>query len=138
MNDSRLVREFERIEQLAHDAHRLAGLELLARLEEIAQLAPFDELHHDVGDITLLAEVVDLDDIRVIEPAYRPRLARKPRRVGPFGLHIDDHALEDGLHRHTAIERRVETLVDHSHRALAEHAAQLVAPEPGEFRHVPV
>ena len=36
---------------------------------------------HEVGDVAFLAEVVHLDDVRVVQPADRLRLAHEARRI---------------------------------------------------------
>jgi len=43
-------------------------------------------------------------------------------------------ALEDGLDRHPAAEARIDAFVDDAHRALAEDALDVVAPEGFQFR----
>jgi hypothetical protein len=75
MDDAGVVREIERVEQLAHDAHRFLDVEALVGVEEVLQLLAADELHHQVGDVAFLGEVVDLHDVRMVEPRDRLRLA---------------------------------------------------------------
>ncbi len=126
VDDARLVRELQRVEQLAHDAHRLLKLEALVGVEEVLELLALDELHDDVGDVALLAEVVHLDDVRMVQPRDRLRLAHEPHRI-LFGRRlVVEVALEDGLDRDFAIEPRVQALVDDAHRTLAEHAGEVV------------
>ena len=98
-----------------------AGVEPFLRLEEAAQLAPLDELHHQVGDVVLHAEVVHLDDVRVVEPRDRLRLAGEPGRSTRVRSPSSSATLlQDGLDRDPAVQRRVEALIDDTHRALAE------------------
>src|SRR6185436_1288935 len=132
VDDARVVREVERIEQLAHDAHCFLEVEALVRVEEVLQLLAANELHDQVGDVAFLGEVVHLDDVRMVEPRDGLRLARKPHRVVFRGIRVQ-MAFEDGLDRDPAIEFRVDTLVDHAHGALTEHALDVVAPEGFQF-----
>jgi hypothetical protein len=127
VDDAGVVREVERIEQLAHDAHHFLDIEALVRVEEVLQLLAADELHHQVGDLTLLGKVVHLHDVRMVEPRHRLRLAREAHRVvfGGVGVEV---ALEDRLDRDPAVELRIEPLVHDAHRTLAEGALDRVAP----------
>ena len=56
-------------------------VEALGGVEEVLQLLAADELHHEVGDVAFLGEVVDLHDVRVVEPRDGLRLAREAHRV---------------------------------------------------------
>ena len=100
MNHPCLMREVERVERLAHNAHHLVWSELLPRLEDATQLSPLDEFHHQVGGLAFYVEVVRLDDIRVVEPRERLRPLDKPSGLGAFRLLIQRNTLEDGLDRH--------------------------------------
>jgi hypothetical protein len=77
VDDPGLVREIERVEQLAHDAHAFLAVEGRVRGELGLQLVAPDELHDQVGRVALLAEVVDLDNVRVVEWASRTKRAEK-------------------------------------------------------------
>ena len=118
MDDAGVVREVERVEQLAHDAHRFLDVEAFVRVEKVLQLLATDEFHDEVGDVAFLGEVVHLHDVRVVEPRDRLRLAREPHRVILGGVRVEV-ALEDGLDRDPAIQLRVDALVHDAHRALA-------------------
>ena len=128
VDDPGFVRELERIEQLAHDAHAFLPVELPARAQGGLQLIAADELHDEVGDIAFLAEVVDLDDVRVIEPGHCVRLAHEPHREILGGLLVE-LADQNGFDRHFAVEFRIERLVDDAHRPLAEDTLELIAAE---------
>jgi hypothetical protein len=128
MDDAGVVREVERVEQLAHDAHRFLDVEALVGIEEVLQLLAADELHHQVGDVAFLGEVVNLHDVRVVEPRDGLRLAREPHRIILGGVRVEV-ALEDGLDRDAAVQLRIDALVDDAHRALTERALDVVAPE---------
>ncbi len=69
-----------------------------------------------------LAEVVDRDDARVLEPGEDSCFLRQPRRhpVG-VGRTIDD------FERDLSVERRVAGQVDDAHAAATENRNQLVA-----------
>ena len=78
-----------------------------------------DEIQHAAG----LAEVVDVDNVRLTESAREPRLAQEPfdRRsiVGQFRVNDFDRDL--------AIDRQLPTAIHRAHAALAERRANLVA-----------
>ncbi len=125
VDDARRVRELERLAQLAHDAHALLQVEALVRIEEVLELLALDELHDEVGNFVLLAEVVDLDDVRMVEARHGLRFAHEAHGEVLAGVLVEV-ALEDGLDRHRAAEARVHAFVDDTHRALAEDALDVV------------
>ena len=59
VDDAQLVRVAERRQDLRQDAHDVDGREALVLLEVVLELAPVHELHRDVPDAGVLAEVVD-------------------------------------------------------------------------------
>jgi hypothetical protein len=126
MDDARLVRVVERAQELAHEPHELLGLEALVVVEAVLEIASADELHDDEGDVAFLAEVVHLDDVRVVEPGDRLRLLAKAHRVFARDLLVEV-ALEDGLDRDRAVQLRVERLVHEAHGAGADLPLQPVA-----------
>ena len=129
MDDAGLVREVERVAQLAHDVHRFLHFEALVGVEEVLELLALDELHHDVRDVAFFAEVVHLHDVGMVQPRDRLRLAHEPHRVFLGGLVFVERALQDGLDRDLAVQPGVHALVDDAHRALAEHTYDVVTPE---------
>src|SRR5262249_38135395 len=87
-----------------------------------------------VGNAAFLAEIVDLHDVRVIEPRRCVRLANEaPGEV--LRRLLVELADVDGLDRDLAAELRVEGLVDDAHRSLAEHALDPVATQGGGTGH---
>ena len=55
----------QRVQQLGHDLQRLRQREAVAAAEELGQFTAGDELHHDVRQVIVFAEVVHRDDVRV-------------------------------------------------------------------------
>ena len=133
VDDAGAVREIERVAQLAHDAHHLLQLKSLVGVEEGLEFLALDELHDEVRDVAFLAEVVDLDNVRMVEPRDRPRFAHEAHRV-ILGRIFVEVALEDGLDRHPASEARILALVDDAHRALADRALDAVSAQRLQFR----
>ena len=134
MDDAALVRVLERVEDLHHDALDRRQREALVRLEVVAQLAPADVFHRDVGDRRpafgdrILAVLVDGDDVRVVEPPRRLRLALEARE--DLRRLVAVQALgADGLDRDAALDEGIEPLVHDAHRALAELAPDDVLAE---------
>ena len=103
----------------------IAGIVALAHAR--AQVGAFQQLHRHVGEVVLLAEVEDGDDVRVGELARGLRLEHEAPLVLLAALDLVAEA--DGLQRDDAVERRVLGLVDDAHRAAAELAEDLVAPD---------
>ena len=102
--------------------------------EPARQVAPLDELQGEVGRAGLLADLVDLDDVRVLQPGDGLGLAAEPlptlgRQVRPG----QDHLEGDG-----PVQFAVAGAVDHPHAAAADllqnvvavHAWLLAAPRP--------
>ncbi len=87
-----------------------------------------DELHHDVREVALGAEVVHLHDVGMVEPRYGTHFAPEAQGIVPRGVFVE-RAGEDGLDRDPAVKRGVEAVVDQAHGAFAEHALDLVAAE---------
>ena len=126
VDDAGVVREVERVAQLARDAHRLLQVEALVCLEEALQLLALDELHDDVSDIAFLAEVVHLHDVRMVESRDGLRLAHEPLGV-ILGRAFVEQALQDGLDGDATPQAGVDALVDHAHGARTERALDGVA-----------
>ena len=59
-----------------------AVAEALVGLEVVLELAALDELHRDVPDAGVLAEVVDRDDVGMVEAPGGLRLAAEARDDG--------------------------------------------------------
>ena len=74
VDDALLVGELQRLADLRHDDQRLLGASLPA-LQQLPQGHAVHELHQQVGIAARLAEVIDGDDVRMVEPGQRPRLA---------------------------------------------------------------
>ena len=126
VDDAGVVREVERVAQLGHDAHGFLQVEALVRVEEGLEFLALDELHDEVGDFAFLAEVVHLDDVRVVQPRDRLGLAHEPHRV-ILGRVLVEVALQDRLDRHAPAQARIDALVDDAHGALTERALDVVA-----------
>ncbi len=128
MDDARLVREFERIQQLGHQAENRAEVVPLVGVEVVLELLALDVLHHDVREIALGSEVVHLHDVAVVEPRDGAHFTLEAHGNHARGFLIE-LAGEDGLDRHPAAQVRVEAVVHQTHRPLAENALDLVTAE---------
>jgi hypothetical protein len=114
-----LVRIVERGEQLLHDLEDLDQLEAPAARDELLQLVALGVLHDDEGHGVVAAILVDPDDIGVLQAPARLRLALEAGD-GIFHLGGLEVVAEDDLDGDLALDDRVEALVHHPHRALAE------------------
>ena len=134
MHDAQLVRIAERRQDLRQDADDVACRESLVGLEVVLELAPLDQLHRDVPDAGVLAEVVDRHDVGVGEAARGLRLAAKPLE-DLLRMRAGELVGPDGLERHDALDHRVESLVHDAHGAAPQLLPDLVFAELGELDH---
>ncbi len=74
MDNACRMRVAESVEQLADDLADFAHFVADFLLQVLGERLAVDELHHDVRDFLVFAEVVNLDDMRMHEPADRLRL----------------------------------------------------------------
>src|SRR5262249_9758098 len=92
--------------------------------QEVAERLAEQELHHDVGRaVGALAQVEDLDDVRVTDPVRRLRLADEAlaRPVASRQADVQD------LHGDRLPRLEILRQVDAGHRALADEPADSVA-----------
>ena len=127
VHDVAVVRVGEAVGDLGGDVQRQLDRQRLARGQDRAQLLAFQELHGHVGHALGLADVVDGDDVRMVQPPGRARLLVEARFV--LGHLVLGQGEVDGLDRHDAVEHRVARLVDDAHGALPELRQKLVAAE---------
>jgi hypothetical protein len=70
-----------------------------------------------------LADLVNLHDVRVLQPCHRLGLDPEARQLPRPGM----AAAEDHLERHGAFEGQVQRLVDDAHAPTADYSLDLVA-----------
>ena len=99
-------------------ARALAGLEVLQLFQHLIQPQALDELHDVIRQAILLADAEDGDDIGVVQPGRRSRLALEP----PLGPVVQQHAFGQHLERDVTPQRDLLGLVDNAHAALADFA----------------
>jgi hypothetical protein len=123
----------QRVQNALGDSGGIGGLQDLRLVEDLAQGAAFDVLHHDVweGDlpaaalgVLVLARVIDRHDGGVVEPCCGLGFAAEPGKkrwvAGQVGAeHLD---------RYGAPEPGVVTCMDFGHSAAANQCADLVPP----------
>ncbi len=89
----------------------------------VGEASAGDELDDHVGNAVVLAEVVDVDDVRVAHLGDRLRLVAETRgrvRVGSDPLQYLDRA--------RALQLHVVRAIDEAHRSLADEVLDLVLP----------
>ena len=84
-----------------------------------------NELERQKRKPVALAEIVDLDDIRVLERGHGPGLGLKPHQLLRRGV----IAGQDHLHGHEAIEGLLPSFVDNSRCAAAQLVEQFVTSD---------
>ena len=107
------------LQQLGH----VVGMEGGVGGDDLLQRLPAHELHDDEGRAVVLADVIDVDDVRVGEGGGRARLALEAGAEAGIGGELRPRRLD----RHVATEEEIVTEVDDRHPALAEAAADAVA-----------
>ena len=88
--------------------------------DDVVERAPFDALHRVEPRPGLLAHPVHRDDVRVVEPSGRVRLA--PEALDR--LRVERHRRVEDLQRDAAPHRRLLGLVDDAHAAAADFASE--------------
>ncbi len=141
MHESHLVCGAERARHVDEPAHAIEHGDLSVAHGR-AQRLPFHELHHDEQHTVLLADVVDVDDVRVLERGGHARLAQ--HTVGGPGAHVGVAGAAgvgaapvgaQHLDGYAAAERGVVGAEDLAHAALAEQAFDGVATDPVTRAH---
>ena len=88
----------------------------LRRLQQLPQAHPIHKLHQQVIKAVGLAEVIDGDDVGMVEPRQRLRLARETLGKARVFLLLAGQDFQ----RHEAVEPRLARLIDHAHAAAAQ------------------
>ena len=116
------VRGHERVGDLSHDLQRAREGEQAAP-HHARQRRPLEALHDEEEPARVLAEVVDLDRVRVAQGGGHAGLALE----AGAGLLLRADLRVQQLDRDGAVELGLERLVDGAHAALAEQRADAVA-----------
>ena len=131
VHDAAGVRGGEPGRDLRGDLERLARRQRAAD-QALAQRLAVEQLHRGEGDLAVLAEIEDRQDVRMRERRDRLGLALEARqRVGVGG-----EMRRQDLDRHLAVELGVAGAEDLAHPALAELGDDLVGAEPGSDHRV--
>src|SRR3569623_123300 len=124
VNDALRVRDLECVAELLPDREHATQRQRPHRFELVRQRVAAQQLHDEVEDAVVgLADVVDVDDIGLVEPAREPRLAQE-------AFHRDAVARELGMNdldRDLAVDRNLVRAIDGDHAAVAELRAERVA-----------
>ena len=123
VEDAPLVGAVEARERVDGDRDGALDGERTVHGDDLRERAPAQVLHDHVGPAAFIAEVDDIDDVRVADAGRGARLALEALD-GRFVLR--DRGVQQ-LDGHEAAQALVGGLVDRAHPAVAEHAHQLVA-----------
>ena len=121
MDDVPLVGESDRAGELLDEPGRVPGRPGRP-VEPVGEAATADEFQFQVRQPVGLADLEDLDDVRVPHPGRRPGLGQEPGEP----VRSDVGAAQDHLQGDRTVERLVPGLVDDPHPAAAQHAEDLV------------
>src|SRR6185436_5591967 len=94
-------------------------------LDHALEVAARHELHRQEQSAAALADVVDLDDVAVAQPARRLRLAQEALAQVVLARELRRQHLD----RDATLQHRIAGLVDGAHRAGAEEPQHLVFPD---------
>jgi hypothetical protein len=94
------------------------------------QRLPVDELHGVEVNGSLAAHRVDVDDVRVVQRARRPRLVVEALQLA----RVHRGRVRQHLQRHPPAQRHLLRLVDHPHAAATHLADQAEVAEPARRR----
>ena len=123
VNDAEVVRFGERREHLAEDVDDAPEGERPFFVDDAGEVAPAEELHHQVELRAVLAEVDHADRVRVVEAARRAGLGDEADR----GALVAEQVRVDDLDRDRAAERLLLGAVDAAHAADADELEDHVA-----------
>ncbi len=99
-----------------------SGLQLGFALEHRAERFAVDEFHDEIGLAVVVADEIDLDDVRIVERRHAARFAQETL------LHalIVRERIGEHLDRDVAIQRCFVAFVDHAHATAAEFGDDVV------------
>ena len=129
VDDALAVGVVDRRGDLAGQADDLLRLEPVAGFDEGGHGLAVHELHGQVGDALLFADVEEGDDVRVGEGAGDPGLVVEAVDEGPVLRALSRRVEPDGLDGEIPLDERVIGLVDRAHRPESEAFEHLVAPD---------
>ncbi len=92
-------------------------------LQAAVQTGAVDELHGEVRSAIVLADVVDLDDVRMLQTRDRFGLGRETSPLAHAGVRAGD----DRLDGDRAIQLHLSRPVDHAHAAASQLAHDFIA-----------
>ena len=128
MHNFLAVRVCQGRQQVAHDGQGLLEGVHLAMVQVVLEVLPLDILHHQKCDVAITVRVVYADDVGVLQARGRPGLGAKAHLVFSRGF-IGQVFNLDGFDGNAAVQIGVTPLVNQSHRALAQHADQIVSTQ---------
>lgn len=123
MEETSLVQVRQRVAKLQEDRNGALTWQANGILENFLQVFPFAIIHDDVRTTVLLAEVVNLDYVRVVESAGCLRLALESLKAGVLSLHF----LEENLDGNRLIHLPMPTLEDHAEDSPSNFGGNLIA-----------
>ena len=131
VHDAAQVRRVQAGRDLLEHAHRAPGRKRRGSrrrcVERVVQIAPAQQLHHEVDVLAVLDEVVDFDDVLVADGVGGARFVEEAVDHAAVRAQV---LLQD-LDRDGAPELAVDRTVDGAHAALAEALEQAIAAEIG-------
>jgi hypothetical protein len=120
MHQPLVVRVLQGVAELLNDRQRLRGRQRAA-LQEVTQVLAVDVFHGERVEPIAVAEIVDRDDVRMIEPGQGLGFAGEARREGSIAGHLRRQDFDS----YQTIQLGLPRLVHRSHAALAEQCQEL-------------
>jgi hypothetical protein len=117
------------LRRLAGDLQAQAERQRGPRLQRLRQRSAAQHLHDQVGQVALLIDVVNGDDVVAADVGPRPRLAQEALPAFGVGGQLRPHHLQG----HRPLKPCVVGQKDQPHAALAEQAQHAVVPQPAQL-----
>src|SRR5436190_1474554 len=121
------MRVVEPVSDLRRNVGGFLHRHLLRVAQHVLQRAALQQLHRDVRHAVLLAHVIDLDDVRVVQPPGGFRFAQEPHAHLPGD--VLGQVRVERLDRDLALDERIEGAIDRANRAAAEFSQHPVTAE---------
>ena len=125
MDHTFVVRGGEAERGLVDDLRGRADGDLVFALEQGAERLAFDKLHDEERLALVFADVVDLDDVRIIQCRHAARFAQE---AFLHALVVRQRIRQD-LDGDIAVERGLVSLVDHAHAATTQFGNDVVVSQ---------
>src|SRR5262245_32757271 len=125
MNDSPLVRRFERIRDLSYDPQRFIQWNR-PPFQAFGESLTLDQLHDDASGAVCLFEAVDLGDVGMVHRSQELRFSSKAGET----IRILRKMIWQEFQRYVALQLRIAGAKDHTHTSFTQWRSDFVWADP--------